>query len=129
VSPARNRELAPLHVGPGHCSVATPDKMCSACRASLGYPFDLAALHREVDGDGIGWDHHSARAKGLPPPVVVFVRGDGWSLGASEHLEAIAHGTWAGSWQFFARAEDGWQLRPMSEYALPGHGGREGGSL
>jgi hypothetical protein len=48
--------------------------------------------------------------------VVVFVRGDGWSLGASERIEGSAFDTWAGLWTLFARESEGWRLRPISEY-------------
>jgi hypothetical protein len=38
-----------------------------------------------------------ALAMGIPVDVV-FVRGDGWTLGAPEALEWVAYNTWAGDW-------------------------------
>lgn len=81
-----------------------------------GDEFDPSTLRREMDGYGIGWDPRIARARGLAAPVVVFVRGDGWSLGASEMSEALAFESWALQWKLFARAAEGWRLRPISEY-------------
>lgn len=47
-------------------------------------------------------------------PRIVFVRGDGWTLGAPKGLEEVAHALWAKDWV-------GWtdracqELRPMSD--------------
>jgi len=81
-----------------------------------GDEFDIATLRRELDGDGLGHPPSMARRQGLHAPVVVFVRGDGWSLGASERIEGSAFDTWAGLWTLFARESEGWRLRPISEY-------------
>lgn len=79
--------------------------------------FDLKTLRRELDADGIGWLPSRARAAGLLPPVVVFVRNDGWSLGAGHPAaEELAEEMWRGHWTHFARESGGWELRPMSEY-------------
>lgn len=34
---------------------------------------------------------------------VVFLRDDGWTLGAPQHLERVAYETWRGEWTHFAR--------------------------
>lgn len=31
-------------------------------------------------------------------PLTIFVRGDGWTLGAPAGLEMVAYNTWAGDW-------------------------------
>ena len=99
------------------CLNLDPDSMCEACRATLGYPFDLAQLRREIDADGIGWTPARAREAGMPPPLVVFIRDDGWSLGASGPATVRqALDAWRGSWRLFALASEGWRVRPFSEY-------------
>lgn len=105
------------HVGLGNCYEATPPLMCSECRASLGYPFDLERLDREMDADGIGWAPSRARGLGLHPPVTVFVRNDDWSLGAGHPAaEELAEESYHKTWALFARESEGWRLRPFSEY-------------
>lgn len=44
-------------------------------------------------------------------PDVIFVRNDGWSLGAPKHLEEVARSQWAGSWseRWTKRADGSWQ--------------------
>lgn len=43
-------------------------------------------------------------------PDVVFVRDDGWALGAPAHLEAAARYLWANRWvRVFRRVDGGWQ--------------------
>lgn len=37
-------------------------------------------------------------------PTVIFLRNDGWSLGAPRHLEGTAKKLWKGSWIGIARA-------------------------
>lgn len=36
-------------------------------------------------------------------PVIIFVRNDGWSLGAPEEYEVEAHAMWSDSWTHFTR--------------------------
>ena len=48
-------------------------------------------------------------------PDIIFLRNDGWSLGASKNLENVAYNVWAGSWQYYARKGDT-HFRPISEY-------------
>ena len=31
-------------------------------------------------------------------PDVIFIRGDGWSLGATNEMAMVAYNTWAGDW-------------------------------
>lgn len=51
-----------------------------------------------VHRDGLGvtparaWDEHRIE------PSVIYVRNDGWSLGAPAHLSNVAFATWAGKW-------------------------------
>lgn len=79
--------------------------------------FDLNGLVREIDADGIGWNPRRARQRNLAPPEIVFVRDDGWSVGAFGRLaEREAWQAWGERYVSFARAADGWTLRPIEEY-------------
>ena len=49
-------------------------------------------------------------------PFVVFVRNDGWTLGAPEKLEPIAFAMWASDWVGFIQWPSP-RLRPMTEYS------------
>lgn len=89
--------------------------------ARVGHPFDLATLNREIDIDGIGWAPARARGVGMLEPVVVFIRDDGWSLGAGHAVaERQAVDAYRSTWALFARAAEGWRLRPFSEYYAKG---------
>lgn len=48
-------------------------------------------------------------------PDVIFLRHDGWSLGAPSRLEGTAHMIWSEYWTHFARRGDT-HFRPISEY-------------
>lgn len=50
-------------------------------------------------------------------PDVIFIRNDGWTLGAPKQFEAQAFGTWAGSWIGFMQRPDR-TAKPISEYRL-----------
>lgn len=49
-------------------------------------------------------------------PDIVFMRNDGWSLGAPYHLEGTAYYIWRDQWKWFATKGDT-HFRPISEYA------------
>lgn len=48
-------------------------------------------------------------------PDVVFLRGDGWSLGAPKELEYAAYRTWPDQWVGFMICPET-AARPISEY-------------
>lgn len=58
-----------------------------------------------------------AREMGRPPPDVIFIRNDGWSLGATTSLWEVAKSLWADSWDaIMLRFHHGWQIRPWKSY-------------
>lgn len=48
-------------------------------------------------------------------PDIIFIRDDGWSLGAPAALEAIAYSIWRKEWAAFARRGD-LAPSPITEY-------------
>lgn len=50
-------------------------------------------------------------------PDVVFIRRDGWTLGAPKRFAAAAFGTWADEWIGFVEKPQT-TARPISEYKL-----------
>lgn len=54
-------------------------------------------------------------------PDVIFIRGDGWSLGAPAHLETAAERQWADAWVAYIRKPET-TARP---YLSPGNELRE----
>jgi hypothetical protein len=54
---------------------------------------------------------------------VIFVRGDGFAVGAPNELESVAYGLWSGSWREFRRWPD-YAPRPIDEYAAAPKGKR-----
>jgi len=79
--------------------------------------FDLAHLVREITPEGLGLAPAVARTLSLPVPTVVFVRDDGWSVGAAGDRSAgQALDMWGHRFVQFAKREEGWLLRPIIEY-------------
>jgi len=39
-------------------------------------------------------------------PDIVFIRDDGWTLGASKHFAKVAHALWADHWVALVRYQD-----------------------
>jgi hypothetical protein len=60
-----------------------------------------------------GPDH--AREQYNLNPEVIFIRNDGWTLGAPRGLEWIAFQQWAGEWIGFLRKPDR-EAHPMTDY-------------
>ena len=64
----------------------------------------LARLQRRgpdrvlLDEEGTATSARRAREEHNTSPEVVFVRNDGWCLGAPAHLENAARATWEGRW-------------------------------
>ncbi len=50
-----------------------------------------------VDGAGVALPPGPAREMGAVPHVI-FIRGDGWTLGAPEHLAKVAEALWSDEW-------------------------------
>jgi hypothetical protein len=48
-------------------------------------------------------------------PVIVFIRQDGWSLGAPQHLEHAAYRLWKDEWVYYLRYPE-ILLHSMEEY-------------
>lgn len=46
---------------------------------------------------------------------IIFVRGDGWAVGAPMELEAVAYALWPSHWREF-RCWPKYEPRPISEY-------------
>lgn len=59
-----------------------------------------------------------ARSQGHPVPAVVFVRDDGWTLGASTELSGAAFATWPDKWVGFVMTP-GFTYHPIAEYTGP----------
>ena len=66
-----------------------------------------------TDGDAIDSKH--AREQYNLNPEVIFIRNDGWTLGAPRGLEWIAFQQWAGEWIGFLRKPDR-EAHPMTDY-------------
>lgn len=50
-------------------------------------------------------------------PDVIFIRDDGWSLGAPHHLEDVAYKTWSDKWLGFMR-RPARTARPIKDYQI-----------
>ena len=50
-------------------------------------------------------------------PDIIFVRNDGWSLGAFDHNEADAYEVWSDAWIGFIRR--GMPYEPIEGYTVP----------
>lgn len=48
-------------------------------------------------------------------PTVIFIRDDGWSLGAPADFEQVAHKLWANEWIAFVRKPEV-EAKPIREY-------------
>lgn len=72
-----------------------------------------------VNFEGYAMPHRKAVHAGVPWDIV-FVRNDGWTLGAPSHLEALAYDTWPKLWTHFIRRDPQTRalgpLQPISEY-------------
>jgi len=55
-----------------------------------------------------------ARQEYRVTPEIIFIRKDGWSLGAPKALEKKAYELWADEWIGFIRS--GAAVRPISDY-------------
>jgi hypothetical protein len=68
-----------------------------------------------VDEDGLGAIPFMAEEQYGIIPEVVFVREDGWALGAPLKFEDVAYNMWKDKWVFYLREGDN-QLKPISKY-------------
>jgi len=68
-----------------------------------------------VDIDGFAVPSKRAQNEYGIDPDIVFVRDDGWTLGAPKSLEKIAYKMWENEWAYFA-TKDEKKLRPIQEY-------------
>lgn len=65
-----------------------------------------------VDPDGYAVHPVKAEAIHRIKPVVVFIRGDGWTLGAPEQFRDVAENLWRDEWQYVFDVKRG----DMKEY-------------
>ena len=70
-----------------------------------------------VTFDGEAVNPRRAREQYMTNPTIIFIRDDGWSLAAPEHLEAVALSLWRDNWVGFVRKPNQ-IIQPMSEYSL-----------
>jgi len=70
-----------------------------------------------VASDGYAVPCKRAKDKHGIEPDIVFVRNDGWTLGAPDSLSQTAYNMWKADWVYFA-TKDEKKLRPIEEYRL-----------
>lgn len=68
-----------------------------------------------ADGEAVPWPR--AHQKGIFADII-FIRRDGWSLGAPAHLEEIAYRMWRDEWVGFIRRPSE-IAQPIREYKGP----------
>ena len=68
-----------------------------------------------VNESGEAKSINAAAAQDGISPDVVFVRGDGWVLGAPKRFASVAFQMWRKEWTYFAKSPD-WNLKPIVEY-------------
>lgn len=67
--------------------------------------------HRVVINDeGEAVPQRAEAAKGITVDVV-FIREDGWTLGAANALAGVAEDQWSDRWIAFMRRDDGWKVQ------------------
>jgi hypothetical protein len=68
-----------------------------------------------INSDGEAINYGRAEREHSITPDIVFIRGDGWALGARTCDRGVAYRTWPDEWtHFYVIAEQ--KLRPISEY-------------
>ena len=67
-----------------------------------------------VNREGEAWSFSRAFERGIKPDVI-FIRNDGWTLGAPSSLEDVAFDLWKKDWTHFARAGK-WEVTPIENY-------------
>lgn len=76
-----------------------------------------------VDAEGLGEQPQRARKRPYyEPPTAVFIRNDGWTLGACKKYEAVARRTWEGSWVGIIRGEEIEDLRHEQTHSTTDQG-------
>lgn len=68
-----------------------------------------------INSDGYAVTPQRARDEYSISPDIVFVRDDGWTLGAPKSLERIAYRMWKKEWVYFA-TKDEKKLKSIDEY-------------
>ena len=56
-----------------------------------------------ISRDGEAISSRRARERLYIVPSIIFIRSDGWSLGAPSHFEGVAYGLWKNEWAGFVR--------------------------
>ena len=56
-----------------------------------------------VEADGLAVTPRRAAHVFQVTPEIIFIRDDGWMLGAPEEFESIAYKMWKDSWEYFVR--------------------------
>lgn len=81
-----------------------------------GKPINLERISRVViNPEGEATDPIRAKRDHGITPDIVFIRDDGWTLGAKDCHRDVAFDMWIESWTHFYRVEDG-KIRPIGEY-------------
>ncbi len=70
---------------------------------NLTIPNDFVVSRVIVDVDGTAVSPNIAKHQYAIFPEIVFLRNDGWSLGAPEAFEMIAFDLWREDWTHFTR--------------------------
>lgn len=69
-----------------------------------------------VSGTGEATTNQQARDRYNVVPDIVFLRGDGWTLGAPKQFETVAYAMWRNEWVGFMRRGDK-VATPIARYA------------
>lgn len=67
-----------------------------------------------VDGEGYAVKPSLAAMANITPEII-FIRNDGWSLGAPENLQHVAFPLWRNEWVAFMRKGEK-EAHPIEEY-------------
>lgn len=68
-----------------------------------------------VDSEGLGTTLERALKEYNIKPDIIFIRDDGWTLGAPSQFERVAYRMWHDRWVAFIRKPN-IEAQPMSEY-------------
>lgn len=71
-----------------------------------------------VDAEGLGVNSKRARYEYNIVPDIIFLRNDGWTLGAPKQFERVAFEMWHKEWAFFVRRPRSIWV-PMEKYGGP----------
>lgn len=76
--------------------------------------FKLHCVRVVISKEGKAVSPTTAREEFGLTPTIVFIRNDGWRLGAPQEFEQDAYNLWKDTWTHYQRR--GALMRPISEY-------------